>query len=251
MGRFDGRVAIVTGGSRGIGFGIAKKFAEEGAKVALFDINEELLSNAAKELRDKGYEVSTFVTNVVDAEQVETSVKAVVDKYGKVDILVNNAGIIRDNLLYKMTDDDWQLVMDVHLKGSFNCARAVQKYMVEQKYGRIVNISSTSALGNRGQANYSAAKAGLQGFTKTLAIELGKYGITTNAVAPGFIETDMTKATAERIGVPFEQFIKAAASQIPVGRTGKPEDIANAVAFFCDEASGFVNGQVLVRCGWS
>lgn len=249
MGRFDGRVAIVTGGSRGIGFGIAKKFAEEGAKVALFDINEEELANAAKELRDKGYEVSTFVTNVVDAEQVETSVKAVVDKYGKVDILVNNAGIIRDNLLYKMTDDDWQLVMDVHLKGSFNCARAVQKYMVEQKYGRIVNISSTSALGNRGQANYSAAKAGLQGFTKTLAIELGKYGITTNAVAPGFIETDMTKATAERIGVPFEQFIKAAASQIPVGRTGKPEDIANAVAFFCDEASGFVNGQVLYVAG--
>lgn len=249
MGRFDGRVAIVTGGSRGIGFGIANKFAEEGAKVALFDINEELLSNAAKELRDKGYEVSTFVTNVVDAEQVETSVKAVVNKYGKVDILVNNAGIIRDNLLYKMTDDDWQLVMDVHLKGSFNCARAVQKYMVEQKYGRIVNISSTSALGNRGQANYSAAKAGLQGFTKTLAIELGKYGITTNAVAPGFIETDMTKATAERIGVPFEQFIKAAASQIPVGRTGKPEDIANAVAFFCDEASGFVNGQVLYVAG--
>ena len=249
MGRFDGRVAIVTGGSRGIGFGIANKFAEEGAKVALFDINEEELANASKELRSKGYEVSTFVTNVVDAEQVETSVKAVVDKYGKVDILVNNAGIIRDNLLYKMTDEDWQLVMDVHLKGSFNCARAVQKYMVEQKYGRIVNISSTSALGNRGQANYSAAKAGLQGFTKTLAIELGKYGITTNAVAPGFIETDMTKATAERIGVPFEQFVKAAASQIPVGRTGKPEDIANAVAFFCDEASGFVNGQVLYVAG--
>lgn len=249
MGRFDGRVAIVTGGSRGIGFGIANKFAEEGAKVALFDINEEELANASKELRNKGYEVSTFVTNVVDAEQVETSVKAVVDKYGKVDILVNNAGIIRDNLLYKMTDEDWQLVMDVHLKGSFNCARAVQKYMVEQKYGRIVNISSTSALGNRGQANYSAAKAGLQGFTKTLAIELGKYGITTNAVAPGFIETDMTKATAERIGVPFEQFVKAAASQIPVGRTGKPEDIANAVAFFCDEASGFVNGQVLYVAG--
>lgn len=249
MGRFDGRVAIVTGGSRGIGYGIATKLAEEGAKVALFDINEDYLANAAKELRNQGYEVSTFVTNVVDAEQVETSVKAVVDKYGKVDILVNNAGIIRDNLIYKMTDEDWQLVMDVHLKGSFNCARAVQKYMVEQKYGRIVNISSTSALGNRGQANYATAKAGLQGFTKTLAIELGKYGITTNAVAPGFIETDMTKATAERIGVPFEQFIKAAATQIPVGRTGKPADIANAVAFFCDEASGFVNGQVLYVAG--
>lgn len=249
MGRFDGRVAIVTGGSRGIGHGIATKFAEEGAKVALFDINEEALAEGAKVLRNKGYEVSTFVTNVVNAEQVENAVKAVVDKYGKVDILVNNAGIIRDNLLFKMTDEDWQLVMDVHLKGSFNCSRAVQKYMVEQKYGRIVNISSTSALGNRGQANYSAAKAGLQGFTKTLAIELGKYGITTNSVAPGFIETDMTKATAERIGVPFEQLIKAAVSKIPVGRSGKPEDIANAVAFFCDEASGFVNGQVIYVAG--
>ena len=249
MGRFDGRVAIVTGGSRGIGLGIATKFAEEGAKVAIFDINEEALEQAEKELNDKGYEVMTQATNVADAEQVEASVKAVVDKFSKLDILVNNAGIIRDNLLFKMTDEDWQMVMDVHLKGSFNCARAAQKYMVEQKYGRIVNISSTSALGNRGQANYAAAKAGLQGFTKTLAIELGKFGITTNAVAPGFIETDMTKATAERVGVPFDKFVEAAISQIPVGRSGKPEDIANAVAFFCDEASGFVNGQVIYVAG--
>lgn len=249
MGRFDGRVAIVTGGSRGIGLGIATKFAEEGAKVAIFDINEEALEQAEKELNDKGYEVMVQATNVADAEQVEASVKAVVDKFGKLDILVNNAGIIRDNLLFKMTDEDWQMVMDVHLKGSFNCARAAQKYMVEQKYGRIVNISSTSALGNRGQANYAAAKAGLQGFTKTLAIELGKFGITTNAVAPGFIETDMTKATAERVGVPFDKFVEAAISQIPVGRSGKPEDIANAVAFFCDEASGFVNGQVIYVAG--
>ena len=249
MGRFDGRVAIVTGGSRGIGLGIATKFAEEGAKVAIFDINEEALEQAEKELNDKGYEVMTQATNVADAEQVEASVKAVVDKFGKLDILVNNAGIIRDNLLFKMTDEDWQMVMDVHLKGSFNCARAAQKYMVEQKYGRIVNISSTSALGNRGQANYAAAKAGLQGFTKKLAIELGKFGITTNAVAPGFIETDMTKATAERVGVPFDKFVEAAISQIPVGRSGKPEDIANAVAFFCDEASGFVNGQVIYVAG--
>lgn len=249
MGRFDGRVAIVTGGSRGIGLGIATKFAEEGAKVAIFDINKEALEQAEKELSDKGYEVMVRVTNVADTEQVEASVKAVVDKFGKLDILVNNAGIIRDNLLFKMTDEDWQMVMDVHLKGSFNCARAAQKYMVEQKYGRIVNISSTSALGNRGQANYAAAKAGLQGFTKTLAIELGKFGITTNAVAPGFIETDMTKATAERVGVPFDKFVEAAISQIPVGRSGKPEDIANAVAFFCDEASGFVNGQVIYVAG--
>lgn len=249
MGRFDGRVAIVTGGSRGIGLGIATKFAEEGAKVALFDINEEALEQGAKELRDKGYEVMTQVTNVADAEQVEASVKAVADQFGKVDILVNNAGVIRDNLLFKMTDEDWQIVMDVHLKGSFNCARAAQKYMVENKYGRIVNISSTSAQGNRGQANYAAAKAGLQGFTKALAIELGKYGVTTNSVAPGFIETDMTKATAERVGVPFDKFVQGAISQIPVARSGKPADIANAVAFFCDEDSGFVNGQVIYVAG--
>lgn len=249
MGRFDGRVAIVTGGSRGIGLGIAKQFAQEGAKVALFDINEEALEAGAKELREMGAEVATFVTNVANSEQVEESVKAVADQFGKIDILVNNAGVIRDNLLFKMTDDDWQTVMDVHLKGSFNCSRAAQKYMVEQNYGRIVNISSTSALGNRGQANYSTAKAGLQGFTKTLAIELGRYGITANAVAPGFIETDMTKATAERIGVDFEDFVKARAAEIPVRRSGKPADIANAVAFFCDEASGFVSGQVIYVAG--
>ncbi|PWA12229.1 beta-ketoacyl-ACP reductase [Pueribacillus theae] len=249
MGRFDGRVAIVTGGSRGIGLGIAKQFAQEGAKVALFDINEEALESGAKELRDMGAEVATFVTNVANSEQVEESVKAVADQFGKIDILVNNAGVIRDNLLFKMTDDDWQTVMDVHLKGSFNCSRAAQKYMVEQNYGRIVNISSTSALGNRGQANYSTAKAGLQGFTKTLAIELGRYGITANAVAPGFIETDMTKATAERIGVDFDEFVKARAAEIPVRRSGKPADIANAVAFFCDEASGFVSGQVIYVAG--
>lgn len=249
MGRFDGRVAVVTGGSRGIGLGIATTFAEEGAKVALFDINEEALEEGAKELRDKGFEVSTHVTNVADTQQVEEAMKAVVDKFGKVDILVNNAGVIRDNLLFKMTDDDWQTVMDVHLKGSFNCTRAAQKYMVENNYGRIVNISSSSALGNRGQVNYAAAKAGLQGFTKTLALELGRFGITANSVAPGFIETDMTKATAERVGVPFEKFVEGAIARIPVGRSGKPADIANAVAFFCDEAAGFVSGQVMYVAG--
>ncbi|MGA3677758.1 SDR family NAD(P)-dependent oxidoreductase [Lysinibacillus agricola] len=249
MGRFDGRVAIITGGSRGIGYAIAEKLAKEGAKIALFDIEEQSLEVGANELRESGYQVMTRVTNIVEVDQVENAVKAVANQFGKVDILVNNAGIIRDNYLFKMTDEDWQFVMDVHLKGSFNCSRAAQKYMVENKYGRIVNISSTSALGNPGQANYSAAKAGLQGFTKTLALELGRYGITANSVAPGFIETDMTRATAERIGVPFEEFMKAAISQIPVGFGGKPADIANAVAFFCDEASGFVNGQVIYVAG--
>ena len=248
-GRFDGKVAFVTGGSRGIGKGIVELFAEEGAKVAFIDLNEEALSQTTSELKENGYEVYSKVANVTDAEQVENAVKEVYETFGSVDVLVNNAGVIRDNLLFKMTDSDWQTVMDVHLKGSFNAARAVQKYMVEQKYGRIINISSTSALGNRGQANYAAAKAGLQGFTKTLAIELGKYGITANSVAPGFIETEMTKETAARIGIPFEHLIQASVANIPVGRSGKPADIANAVAFFADEKSSFVNGQVIYVAG--
>ncbi|MDQ6597436.1 SDR family oxidoreductase [Bacillus salipaludis] len=248
-GRFDGKVAFVTGGSRGIGKGIVELFAEEGAKVAFIDLNEEALHETTSALREKGYEVYSKVANVVEAEQVETAIKEVFETFGSVDILVNNAGVIRDNMLFKMTDSDWQMVMDVHLKGSFNATRAVQKYMVEKNYGRIINISSTSALGNRGQANYAAAKAGLQGFTKTLAIELGKYGITANSVAPGFIETEMTMATAERIGIPFETLVEASVSQIPVGRSGKPADIANAVAFFADEKSSFINGQVIYVAG--
>ncbi|MFC3041855.1 beta-ketoacyl-ACP reductase [Virgibacillus xinjiangensis] len=248
-GRFEGRVALVTGGSRGIGKGVAKRFAEEGAKIAVLDINEEALAEAEKDFKDQGFTVLAKKANVVEAEEVEKAVQEVVETFGKLDILVNNAGIIRDNMLFKMTDSDWQQVMDVHLKGSFNASRAAQKHMVQQKYGRIISISSTSALGNRGQANYSTAKAGLQGFTKTLAIELGKYGITANSVAPGFIETEMTKATAERVGVPFEDFVKGAVSQIPAARSGKPEDIANAVAFFADEKSSFVNGQVIYVAG--
>lgn len=248
-GRFDGRVAFVTGGSRGIGRAIVERFAEEGASVAIIDVNEEALSATTQELRDKGYKVFSKVASVTDEQQVEAAMKEAYDELGSIDILVNNAGVIRDNLLFKMTDNDWQTVIDIHLKGAFYSARAAQKYMVENKYGRIINISSTSALGNRGQANYSTAKAGLQGFTKTLAIELGRYGITANSVAPGFIETDMTKATAERIGIPFEKLIEASVSQIPVGRSGKPEDIANAVAFFADEKSSFVNGQVIYVAG--
>ena len=248
-GRFDGRVAFVTGGSRGIGKGIVQLFAEEGAKVAFIDLNEEALAETTNELREKGYEVYSKVANVTDSGQVEQTVKEVHDTFGSVDILVNNAGVIRDNLLFKMSDSDWQTVMDVHLKGSFNAAKAAQKYMVEQKYGRIINISSTSALGNRGQANYAAAKAGLQGFPKTLAIELGRYGITANSVAPGFIETEMTKETAARIGISFDELIKHSVAGIPVGRSGKPADIANAVAFFADEKSSFVNGQVIYVAG--
>lgn len=248
-GIFSGRVAFVTGGSRGIGKAIVERFAEEGAKVAFIDVNEEALNETTQQLKEKGYEIFSKVASVTDEEQVETAVKEAFETLGSLDILVNNAGVIRDNLLFKMSDMDWQMVMDVHLKGSFYTTRAAQKYMVENKYGRIINISSTSALGNRGQANYATAKAGLQGFTKTLAIELGRYGITANSVAPGFIETEMTRETAERIGIPFDKLIEVSVTQIPVGRTGKPEDIANAVAFFADEKSSFVNGQVIYVAG--
>lgn len=248
-GRFTGRTALVTGGSRGIGKSIVEGFAEEGANVALIDVNEEAIRATEAELKNKGYSVFAKVASVTELAQVEQVMEEIVQRFGSVDILVNNAGVIRDNMLFKMTDNDWDTVMDVHLKGSFIATKSAQKYMVKNQYGRIINISSTSALGNRGQANYATAKAGLQGFTKTLAIELGKYGITANAVAPGFIETDMTKATAERIGISFEDLVKANINKIPVARSGKPEDIANAVTFFADEQSSFVSGQVLYVAG--
>lgn len=248
-GRFEGRTAFITGGSRGIGKQIVEQFASEGANVAIIDINEEALNQTEAELSEKGYSVFAKLASVTDRGEIETAMQEAADRFGTIDILVNNAGVIRDNMLFKMTDEDWLMVMDVHLKGAFYASRAVQKYMVKNQYGRIINISSTSALGNRGQANYSTAKAGLQGFTKTLSIELGKFGITANAVAPGFIETEMTKATAERIGISFEELIKANVNKIPVARSGKPEDIANAVAFFADERSSFVSGQVLYVAG--
>jgi 3-oxoacyl-[acyl-carrier protein] reductase len=164
-------------------------------------------------------------------------------------VLVNNAGILRDNLLFRMTEDDWDAVMNVHLRGAFLMSREVQKHQVEAKWGRIVNLSSTSALGNRGQANYAAAKAGMQGFTKTLAIELGRYNVTVNAIAPGIIATDMLRAAADRMGVPFEDYLLAAAKDVPVGRVGQPEDVAAAASFFCSDAASFVSGQVLYVAG--
>jgi 3-oxoacyl-[acyl-carrier protein] reductase len=187
--------------------------------------------------------------DVSDRAQVEAAVARVKDELGPVAVLVNNAGVIRDNMLFKMSDDDWETVMNVHLRGAFLMTRAVQSQMVEQQFGRVINLSSSSALGNRGQANYSAAKAGLQGFTKTLAIELGKFNITANAIAPGFIATDMTAATAERMGVDFEAFQKAAIERIPVRRVGKPEDVAALASYLASEAAGFVSGQVIYVAG--
>lgn len=249
MGRLDGRVALVTGASGGIGKATAKRFAEEGARVCLADIDKEGVLSAAEDIFEDGLDVFGARLDVTDPEEVEAAVAETVGRYGRLDILVNNAGVTRDNLLFRMTDEDWQAVTDVHLKGAFLCSRAAQKPMVDGGYGRIVNISSTSALGNRGQANYSAAKAGLQGFTKTLSIELGRFGITVNAVAPGFVETEMTRATAARMGVDFGDFVAARVETIPVGRGGKPEDIAAAVLFFASEEASFISGQVLYAAG--
>ncbi|MBF6133950.1 3-oxoacyl-ACP reductase FabG [Nocardia otitidiscaviarum] len=243
------RIAIVTGAARGIGAETARRLAADGFAVAVLDLDEAAGKPVVDEIVAAGGKALAVGVDVSDEQTVETAVRRVADELGAPTVLVNNAGITRDNLLFKMSVADWDSVMNVHLRGSFLMTRAVQKYMVEAKYGRIVNLSSTSALGNRGQANYSAAKAGLQGFTKTLAVELGKYGITANAIAPGFIETEMTAATAERLGMNFDDFKAANAAMIPVARTGVPADIANAVSFFVGEAAGFVSGQVLYVAG--
>ncbi|MFB4210624.1 3-oxoacyl-ACP reductase FabG [Shouchella sp. JSM 1781072] len=249
MQQFHKQTALVTGGSRGIGKAVAERLASDGANVVIFDVNERALEEAALYFEKRSLHVRMMHVDVTNREQVEEGIEAIIKECGTLDIVVNNAGLIRDNMMYKMSDQDWDSVMDVHLKGAFIVTQAAQTYMVKQKYGRIINLSSTSALGNRGQANYATAKAGLQGFTKTLAIELGKYGITANAIAPGFIETDMTKSTANRLGISFDQLIEASVSNIPVARSGQPEDIAQAVAFFADQRSGFVNGQVLYVAG--
>lgn len=243
------RVAIVTGAARGIGAGTAKRLAKEGMAVGVFDLDEAACEAVAAEIRDAGGSAAGVGVDVSNAEQVAAGVQRVADELGPPVVLVNNAGIIRDNLIFKMTEDDWDAVMNVHLKGAFLMTKACQAYMSEQKYGRIVNLSSASAQGNRGQANYSAAKAGMQGFTKTLAIELGRFNITANAVAPGFIQTDMTAATAERIGIPFDDFIAGAAKQIPVQRVGQVDDIAAMIAFLTSEEAGFVSGQVIYVAG--
>jgi len=243
------RVAIVTGAGRGIGAAVARKLASDGFAVALLDLNEESVKQGAEDIVAAGGAAIGVALDVSNTEQVEAAVSRIAEELGAPTVLVNNAGIIRDNLIFKMTDADWDAVMNVHLKGSFLMTRATQKHMTEQGWGRIVNLSSTSALGNRGQVNYSAAKAGMQGFTKTLAIELGRFGITANAIAPGFIATDMTAATAERVGVSFEDFKAHAAKEIPVQRVGTPDDIANTVSFLVSDGAGFVSGQVIYVAG--
>lgn len=243
------RVAVVTGAARGIGAAVAVRLADDGLDVAVLDLDADACAETVAAVQAKGRNALAVGADVSDEASVVKAVAAIAENLGAPSVLVNNAGVIRDNMMFKMELSDWRTVMDVHLGGAFLMSRATQRFMTEAGWGRIVNMSSTSALGNRGQANYSAAKAGLQGFTKTLAIELGRYGVTVNAVAPGFVVTAMTHATAERMGVTFEQFEKAVVGQIPVGRAGQPEDIANAVSFFADERSGYVSGQVLYVAG--
>ena len=243
------RVAIVTGAARGIGAATARRLAADGMAVAVLDLDASTCAGTVDAITAAGGRAMALGADVSQADQVEAAVGKVAADLGPPAILVNNAGIIRDNLLFKMTEDDWDAVLGVHLRGAFLMSRAAQKHMVDQRYGRIVNLSSSSALGNRGQVNYSAAKAGMQGFTKTLAIELGPFGITANAVAPGFIATDMTAATAARIGMSFEDFQQAAASQIPVRRIGQVEDVAHVISFLCSDGAGFVSGQVIYVAG--
>src|SRR5205807_7726472 len=242
--KFKDRVVLVTGGARGIGAATASRFAQEGARVVVSDMDLAPAEEVAGPI--KGVAVACDVT---DREQVDSMVARAVSELGRLDVLVCCAGIIRDNMLFKMTDDDWDLVIDTHLKGTFLSARAAQRPMVEQKYGKMVFLSSTSALGNRGQTNYSTAKAGLQGMARTLAIELGPFNINVNTVAPGFVETRMTRATAERMHVDYEQRKQMAADRTPLQRTGKPADIAAVIAFLGRDDAGFVTGQTIYARG--
>jgi 3-oxoacyl-[acyl-carrier protein] reductase len=242
--RFEGKTALVTGAAKGIGAATAKLLAREGATVVVADFDEAVAQETATSIG--GHAVRCDVTN---REDVEAAVEAAVSHGGSLDILVTCAGIIRDNMLFKMSDEDWDAVIDTHLKGTFYAVRAAQTQMVEQKSGKMVLISSTSALGNRGQTNYATAKAGLQGMTKTLAIELGPFNVNVNCVAPGFIATAMTQQTADRMGVPFEQFMEAVSAQVPLRRVGQPEDVAGTIGFLCSEDASYVSGQVIYVAG--
>ena len=243
------KTAIVTGAARGIGAGVAIRLASDGMAVAVLDLNEADCVRTVKEIENAGGRALAVGADVSKTDQVNAAVERIAAELGAPTVLVNNAGITRDAMLFKMTDEQWDAVINVNLRGAFLMARAAQKYMTEQKWGRIVNISSSSALGNRGQANYSATKAGIEGFTKTLAKELGKFGITANAIAPHFIATDMTTALAASLKMSFEEVVEMYKKQIPVNRVGQPADVAHAISFLVSDGAGFVSGQVIDVAG--
>jgi 3-oxoacyl-[acyl-carrier protein] reductase len=237
--RLQGKIAIITGGAQGIGFTTAERFGKEGATVVLWDVNTEKGCAAVERLQNAGCKADFFLVNVADAMSVSQTAKDVFDKYGKIDILVNNAGITRDATLMKMTPDQWKQVIDINLTGVFNCAQAVAPYMAEGGFGRILNASSVVGLhGNYGQSNYVAAKSALIGVTKVWAKELGRKGITVNAVAPGFIATDMIKTIPEKV-------VTMMTERTPLARVGSPEDIANAYLFLASEEASFITGTTL------
>ena len=241
--RLEGRVALVTGGARGIGRAICEKLASEGAKIAMVDIMLDVAEKTAEEFKAQGYEALAIQANVAIPEDADKAVAAVVEKFGKLDILVNNAGITRDTLMLKMTEKDWDAVLAVNLKGTFNFTKAATKVMMRARYGKIVNIASVvGRMGNVGQANYSASKAGVIALTKTTAREFGSRNITANAIAPGYIKTDMTEKLPQEARDAF-------LVNIPLKRAGLPADVANAVCFFCSDESAYVTGQVMNVCG--
>lgn len=238
--KLNNRVAIVTGAGRGIGREVAMKFATEGANVVVTDIDEELCNETSQMIKENGGESIAVASDVSNNEAVERVVKLSIDTYGRIDILVNNAGVVFDSRIGEMEESAWDSVIAVNLKGSFLFSKHVSNYMIEQKYGKIVNISSRAHLGNPGQANYSAAKAGVVGLTKSLAKELGKFNITVNAVAPGLIETEALKTHPK-----YETIVKLQEKQTPIKRIGKMEDVANTILFFSSDDSSYITGDML------
>ncbi len=249
MGRLSGRTAVVTGAARGIGAGEAIRLAQDGANVAVLDLSAEACQETVEAVERTGSEALAIACDVSSSQQVTAAFEEVANRFGRLDILINNAGVLRDNLSFKMSEEDWDTVLDIHLKGSFLCSKAAQKYMVQQEYGKIVMTSSIVALGNKGQVNYSSAKAGLQAMARTMALELGRFNINVNAVAPGWIETEMTKEAAERVGMTMEDMKKQFASNIPLKRFGKVEDIANVVAFLVSDDASYISGETIYVAG--